>query len=188
MNSALPALAGATTREQILRVARDLIQTRSYLGFSFQDVADQVGVRKASLYHHFPTKEALGIEVLRGATQAFKDWTVAKPRTPQASLEAYFRMYRNGLHAGEGVCPAGALAPGWDCIDEELRRAVRDLRQTQILWLSGVLGALSPGGKPGASASYVFAACQGALLSARMTGQVEDFDEAIEQLKQSLAN
>jgi len=99
-------LAGATTREQILQVARELIQTRSYLGFSFQDVADQVGIRKASLYHHFPTKEALGVEVLRTATQAFKDWTAAKPRTPQAALEAYFRMYRNGLRAGESV-PGG---------------------------------------------------------------------------------
>ncbi|MGO4389766.1 TetR/AcrR family transcriptional regulator [Variovorax sp. M-6] len=181
-------LAGATTREQILGVARELIQTRSYLGFSFQDVADRVGIRKASLYHHFATKEALGVEVLRAAAQAFKDWTIAKPRTPQASLDAYFRMYRNGLHAGEGVCPAGAMAPGWDCIDEELRRAVRDLRNAQILWLTGVLGALSPGGRVGACASYVFAACQGALLSARMTGQVEDFDEAIEQLKHSLAS
>ncbi|MDM0016363.1 TetR/AcrR family transcriptional regulator [Variovorax saccharolyticus] len=180
-------LAGATTREQILRVARELIQTRSYLGFSFQDVADQVGIRKASLYHHFPTKEALGIEVLREATQAFKDWTAAKPRAPGAALESYFRMYRNGLHAGAGVCPAGALAPGWDCIDEDLRRAVRDLRNTQILWLGGVLGALMPAGEVGASAAYVFAACQGALLSARMTGQVEDFDEAIEQLNLSLA-
>ncbi|RZL88735.1 MAG: TetR/AcrR family transcriptional regulator [Variovorax sp.] len=182
--------AGATTREQILNVARDLIQTRSYLGFSFQDVADKVGIRKPSLYHHFPTKESLGVEVLREATRAFKDWTVAKERSPQASLDAYFRMYRNGLHAGEGVCPAGALAPGWACINDELRAAVRDLRSAQVLWLTGVLGALAPGRKPSASvgevAAYVFAVCQGALLSARMTGRVDDFDETIAQLKRSL--
>jgi TetR/AcrR family transcriptional repressor of nem operon len=185
-------LAGATTREQILGVARDLIQTRSYLGFSFQDVANKVGIRKPSLYHHFPTKESLGIEVLRESTQAFRDWTIAKERSPQASLDAYFRMYRNGLHAGEGVCPAGALAPGWDCINDELRQAVRDLRSTQVLWLSGVLGALAPGRQAatpvGALAAYVFAVCQGALLSARMTGRVEDFDETVAQLKRSLAS
>ncbi|MBT2299425.1 TetR/AcrR family transcriptional regulator [Variovorax paradoxus] len=184
--------AGAGTRAQILRVARELIQTRSYLGFSFQDVANAIGIRKPSLYHHFPTKEALGIEVLREAMQAFKDWTVAKERSPQAALDAYFRMYRNGLHAGEGVCPAGALAPGWDCINEELRQAVRDLRSTQVLWLTGVLGALASGRKPSAPvgelAAYVFAVCQGALLAARMTGRVDDFDESIAQLKRSLAS
>lgn len=190
--SAPETALAASTREQILGVARELIQTRSYLGFSFQDVANKVGVRKASLYHHFPTKEALGVEVLRQSIQGFKDWSVRKARTPQESLDAYFRMYRNGLHAGEGVCPAGALAPGWDCINDELKQAVRELRSTQILWLTGVLGALAPARLPSAAlgtlAAYIFAACQGALLSARMTGRVEDFDEAIEVLKQSITN
>jgi len=195
MNSATTAaLPAASTREEIVRVARGLIETRSYLGFSFQDVADKVGIRKASLYHHFPTKEALGVEVLRTSTENFKAWTTARIRTPEASIDAYFRMYRDALHAGSGVCPAGALAPGWDCINDDLRNAVRELRQGQILWLTGVLGALPSGSQSsmsavsaGALASYVFAVCQGASLSSRMTGQVEDFDEAIAELRRSLA-
>jgi TetR/AcrR family transcriptional repressor of nem operon len=184
------ALATGSTREQILGVARALIETRSYLGFSFQDVADAVGIRKASLYHHFPTKEALGIAVIRQATQFFKDWDAARVRTPKDALESYFRMYRNTLRAGSGMCPAGALAPGWDCINEELRLAVQELRNTQVMWLTGVLGALSPARQKGASvaslAAYVFSVCQGALLSARMTGRVDDFDAAIAQLRSSL--
>jgi TetR/AcrR family transcriptional repressor of nem operon len=184
------ALATGSTREQILGVARALIETRSYLGFSFQDVADAVGIRKASLYHHFPTKEALGIAVIRQATQLFKDWDAARVRMPKDALESYFRMYRNTLRAGSGMCPAGALAPGWDCINEELRLAVQELRNTQVMWLTGVLGALSPARQKGASvaslAAYVFSVCQGALLSARMTGRVDDFDAAIAQLRSSL--
>jgi TetR/AcrR family transcriptional repressor of nem operon len=181
----------ATTREQIVGAALGFIQTRSYLGFSFQDVANKIGIRKASLYHHFPTKEALGVEVLRQSIQGFKDWA-ARSRKPEESLDAYFRMYRNGLHAGEGVCPAGALAPGWDCINDELKQAVRELRGTQILWLTGVLGALAPAGghavPAGTRAAYVFTVCQGALMTARMTGRVDDFDETIQLLKQSIAH
>lgn len=184
------ALATGSTRDQILGVARKLIETRSYLGFSFQDVADAVGIRKASLYHHFPTKEALGVAVIRQATQFFKDWDTARAREPKDALESYFRMYRNTLRAGSGVCPAGALAPGWECINEELRQAVQELRNTQVMWLTGVLGALAPArekGSPVASlAAYVFSVCQGALITSRMTGRVEDFDEAIAQLKSSL--
>ena len=187
--AAASALATGSTREQILAVARGFIETRSYLGFSFQDVADAVGVRKASLYHHFPSKEALGIAVIRAATQSFKDWDAAREREPKDALESYFRMYRNTLKAGSGICPAGALAPGWDVINE-LREAVRELRSTQVTWLTGVLGALMPARKKGASvaslAAYVFSACQGALLSARMTGRVDEFDEAIAQLRSSL--
>lgn len=189
--TAAPALATGSTREQILAVARGFIETRSYLGFSFQDVADAVGVRKASLYHHFPSKEALGIAVIRAATQSFKDWGAARAREPKDALESYFRMYRNTLKAGSGMCPAGALAPGWDAINAELHQAVQDLRNTQVTWLTGVLGALAPARKKGAApvaslAAYVFTVCQGALLSARMTGRVEDFDDAIAHLRSSL--
>ena len=195
------ALATGSTREQILATARGFIETRSYLGFSFQDVADAVGVRKASLYHHFPTKEALGVAVIRAATQGFKDWDAARAREPKDALESYFRMYRNTLRAGSAVCPAGALAPSWGVINDELRLAVQELRNTQVTWLTGVLGALASaqatrekaekGTKPkrtsvASLAAYVFSVCQGALLSARMTGRVEDFDEAIVQLRSSL--
>lgn len=181
-----PVLPVLSTREQIVRAARRLIRTRSYLGFSFQDVADEVGIRKASLYHHFATKEALGIEVLREANLSFKGWA-AKPRAPAEALDAYFRMYRNGLQAGSAVCPAGALAPGWDCIQDDLRQTVRELRDTQVMWLTGVLGALVHDAvrpvSAGALAACVFATSQGALLSARMSGRPEDFDEIVDQLR-----
>jgi TetR/AcrR family transcriptional repressor of nem operon len=171
------------TRDRILRVARDLIQTRSYLGFSFQDIADAVGIRKASLYHHFASKEALGVEVIRGATQTFKDWSGSLVGSPQDKLAAYFQMYRKALHAGQAVCPAGAMAPGWDCIDDALRQAVRDLRSVQVLWLAGVMGGLRGKQANAISPAAVFASCQGALLAARMTGHAADFDEAIAHLK-----
>ena len=178
----------STTREEILSVARNLIQTRSYLGFSFQDVADRVGIRKPSLYHHFPTKEALGVEVLHEATNAFRKWAAATPPTAALKLSAYFELYRWGLRAGLAVCPAGALAPGWDCIEPKLRRAVRSLRDEQVQWLSGVFSA-DPRNRrrAGELAAFVFAACQGALLSARMTGAVEDFDAVIAQVRAAIA-
>lgn len=174
------------TRAQILRAARHLIQTRSYLGFSFQDLADQVGIRKASLYHHFPSKEALGVEVLRETLRAFEEWSAGLAGTPQEQLAAYVQMYRKTLRAGSAVCPAGGMAPGWDCINDDLRQAVRELRNAQVVWLSGVLGALRPkeaGGSLADAAASVFAACQGALIAARMTGRAADFDASLGPLK-----
>jgi len=167
------------TREQILRVARELIETRSYLGFSFQDIADRVGIRKPSLYHHFPTKEALAVAVLSAATEQFERWTATVTGTPDKQLDAYFKMFRHTLRAGYGVCPGGALAPGWDVIDDELKRAVQMLRSVQLEWLARVLSEWMPAKRARAKAAYVFALCQGALLSARITGDVADFDAAI---------
>lgn len=179
--------AGGHTRAQIVDIARELIQTRSYLGFSFQDVADRVGLRKASLYHHFPSKESLGVAVLQQCTGQFETWFDSAPGTAQEKLVAYFRIYRDSLRAGSQVCPAGAVAAGWGCMDETLRAAGRRLRQVQVDWLTEVLAEL--GLVPQAAqqqAAYVFAVCQGAMLTARMSGDATDFDTAITTLRAGL--
>ena len=176
-----------STREEILSVTRNLIQTRSYLGFSFQDVADEVGIRKPSLYHHFRTKEALGVQVLLEASYAFRRWTDTTSSSPEAKLNAYFNLYRWDLRAGAAMCPAGAMAPGWDCIEPELRGAVLGLRDQQIRWLTGVFSADPRNSRrAGDLAGFVFAACQGALLSARMTGAVEDFECVITHVRTAI--
>jgi TetR/AcrR family transcriptional regulator, transcriptional repressor for nem operon len=177
-----------STREEILRVTRNLIQTRSYLGFSFQDVAEQVGIRKASLYHHFRTKGALGAQVLREANRAFLRWTDAASVNAEVKLNAYFDLYRWDLRAGAAMCPAGAMAPGWDCIEPQLQGAVLALRDQQIRWLTGVFSADPRNRRRAADlAAFVFAACQGALLSARMTGAVEDFECVIAHVRTAIA-
>ncbi len=46
-------------KEEILEVATRLFAERGYEGVSIQDVADAVGLGKASLFHHFANKDAL---------------------------------------------------------------------------------------------------------------------------------
>ena len=43
-----------TRKDQILEVATELVQTRGYSAFSYQDLSDRLGITKASLHHHFP--------------------------------------------------------------------------------------------------------------------------------------
>lgn len=154
--------------------------TRSYLGFSFQDVADRVGIRKPSLYHHFPTKDALAIAILERARSSFERWVEGMQLPAAKKIDAYIRMYRDTLGAGKVVCPSGAMAPGWDVIDEGVKREVQAMRKAQIDWLTQVFGELGERApRARARAGHLFALCQGALASARMTGDVADFDEAI---------
>ncbi len=60
-----PIPAGA-----IVTAARDLIAQRGYEGASLREVAERVGVTKAALYYHFPTKAALYDAVLEEDTSA----------------------------------------------------------------------------------------------------------------------
>ena len=45
-----------TTSDEILASALTLIMSGGYNGFSYADIAGVVGIRKASIHHHFPSK------------------------------------------------------------------------------------------------------------------------------------
>jgi AcrR family transcriptional regulator len=51
-------------KEEILDVATTLFAERGFDGTSMNDVAERVGMRKASLFYHFATKDALYESVL----------------------------------------------------------------------------------------------------------------------------
>ncbi len=54
----------SASRAKILDVAEALFARRGYAGVGLREVADGVGLRKSSLFHHFPTKLDLYNEVM----------------------------------------------------------------------------------------------------------------------------
>jgi TetR/AcrR family transcriptional repressor of nem operon len=46
----------ANSKEAILAATRLSAQAHGYIGLNFRDLAAQVGIKAASIYHHFPSK------------------------------------------------------------------------------------------------------------------------------------
>jgi AcrR family transcriptional regulator len=61
-----PRRPGGTAREQILDAAAELFTTQGYANTSTRRIAEAVGVRQASLYHHFATKDDILDALLAG--------------------------------------------------------------------------------------------------------------------------
>jgi AcrR family transcriptional regulator len=85
---------GAETRKEAQRVARELFTTRGYEATSLRQIAEVVGINKASLYYHFPSKEAILQSLFeeRGSeVQQLVEWLRAQPRSPDLLASAVMR-------------------------------------------------------------------------------------------------
>ena len=79
------------TRAQLIRTAERLFAARGFYGASIAAIAEELGLTKQALLHHFGTKEKLYGEVLAGISARFAEavataWSEAA--TPEDQLEA----------------------------------------------------------------------------------------------------
>lgn len=126
------------TRKSILNIAQRYVQEKGYNGFSLQAVADEAQIRKASLFHHFPSKENLVVSVVERYTHWFYKWD-EKTITPTASIwekfEQFFEIYRYFRKEGTLVCPLTMLAAEYATLTEPVQKSIRNLLREIELWI-----------------------------------------------------
>jgi TetR/AcrR family transcriptional regulator, transcriptional repressor for nem operon len=184
----------AGTAERILDVAERLVQVRGFNGFSYADVAAELGVTKASLHYHFPGKAELGEalinryvgrfgEALQGIDQHGGD--------VHAKLEAYAALYASVLRE-QRMCLCGMLAADYETLPPAMRDAVVRFFDDNEAWLERLLeqgqaeGALRYPGRARDQAQLIIGALEGAMLVARPYGDPERFQTAAHRLLATL--
>jgi len=178
------------TAGRILDIAERLVQTRGFNAFSYADVAAALGVQKASLHHHFATKADLGVAVIGRYREGFlRELAAIEAETEDAGerLARYAELYGAVLRQ-KRMCLCGMLAADVATLPRPLRESLAAFFAENEAWLCRVLetgrrrreirftGAAAP------LAAFFVSALEGAMLVARGSDRLEDFDDSARQL------
>lgn len=95
------------TKSDVLREATRLFAEKGYDGLTMGELATRVGLRKASLFHHFPTKDALYERVLATLVEAVEA-AVFRALTTDDSAVARLDSLSDAITAALGAHPHAA--------------------------------------------------------------------------------
>ncbi|PIC00998.1 TetR/AcrR family transcriptional regulator [Caulobacter sp. X] len=151
------------TLKDIVIEARELFRRHGYDGASMQELAERVGLKKASLYTRFPNKEALAPEVLK-LTLAEASSGLADDVDWRARYAAVLTRFAETLIEGKR-CVGLHLAYGVSNDTPLAQAAVRDFFKVQREGLAAILtsGGM-PAGQADATAADAIARLEGATL------------------------
>lgn len=189
----MSAQAAEPTRERILRTAFQLFHEQGYHATGVATILREAGLNPGSMYHAFPSKEALLIGVLEFALvlmrPAVMDSVEAREKDPIGRVFALMQQYRDGM-AFRGCrmgCPIGNLALE---VSDDHTQARELIHRNFENWANHVRGWLDAAGDRlprgvdrGQLARFILTVMEGGLMQARAAGNVQPFDESIGQLR-----
>jgi TetR/AcrR family transcriptional repressor of nem operon len=171
------------TPTRILDVAERLLQRRGFNGFSYADVARELGLTKASLHYHFAGKAELGEALVDRYTGTFADALVAidlQRTDAPAKLNSYAKLYAEVLR-DERMCLCGMLAAEYETLPQAMRDSVVKFFRDNEKWVQQVIeqgveeGTLRCDGSTSGAARAIVSGLEGAMLVARSFGDVGRF-------------
>lgn len=174
-----------SSSDKILAAATRIAQAHGYGGLNVRTLADEVGIKAASLYHHFPSKADLAAAVAKRYWEdsvAALDALAAATPDPVACLRKYPQTFRKSLENDNRMCLSSFMAAEYDDLPEHVQREVRSFADVNVAWLARMLvaGRITPADKAEARARAIYAAVAGAQLMARGRADIALFDTLIE--------
>ena len=178
---------GSATRERILDAAQRLVLERGLAGTSVDAVLAEASVTKGGFFHHFPSKQALGLALVEryaaSDLQALEDFMAgaeASADDPAEQMVAFVRLFE------EAVVELAAVQPGCLFASFVYERALAAPGTEEIIahsiqtWRERVLGKLEEAAEahPPAIdadlpslADQIFTTFEGGFILARAMGE-----------------
>lgn len=163
------------TALKLMDVAERRVREAGYHGFSFRDLATEIGITSASVHHHFPTKLEMVVAIMQRYQERFAELVAPVPgETPEDVIEAYRSAVRRGLRDGKGMCLSGMLGAESGGLPTALNEEIEQFFRAAIENLASRIG----GPDAQERAFRILATLEGGLILARAYGNVAAFDSA----------
>jgi TetR/AcrR family transcriptional regulator, transcriptional repressor for nem operon len=159
------------TTAAIMDAAEARIRTAGYTGFSFRDLAGDVGVKSASVHYHFSTKEALAAAVARRYKDRFLAAVEQDATAGTDVVSAWKAGFLHAIQSDGGMCLCGILGAAATALPDEVRSEARAFFEES-------LAQMTKRGLTIERAAQVLATLEGAMLLAIVLQRNSAFDEA----------
>lgn len=186
------------TAQKILTVAQHNVQTKGFNGFSYRDLAVEIGIKTSSIHYHFPTKDDLALALVEAYHNAFEA-ELSKIRVEsgngRSQLKKYIQLFERNLAVDNKFCLCGMLASEINSLSERVKQAIQSFFSANELWLSELIakgqadGSLNQAVTPDLAAAQLLATLEGAMLiarSAEAANNLERFQQIVWKTVESL--
>jgi len=186
-------LDSKNTKSLIIKTAEELILSYGYQGFSYNDIASIIKIRKSSIHYHYPAKEDLGIVFIDRYSRMFALWTKRLGNISyKEQLSEFCKMYSELSRNCTRICPIGMVAAEYHNMPDKIQHKAEQLILQVEKWLVSMLTAGIKGNefnqniKPEETSHQIIYVMSGALKMARIFKDLNRLTDAQQTLKEQI--
>ena len=154
------------TKDQLLDTAERRMRAGGYHAVSFRDLADDLGIKSASVHYYFRQKEDLGVALVDRYAGRFFDALEALQDDGMRPIEAFAQAYRDAYQAEQSGCLCGMLGAETRGLPQTVGDRAKAFMDRNMDWLVEALPDDIPDEARRQAAVQVLASLQGAMMLA----------------------
>jgi TetR/AcrR family transcriptional regulator, transcriptional repressor for nem operon len=116
----------------IMDAAEKRIRSGGFNGFSFREIAADVGIKSSSVHYHFPTKEDLAAAVIRRYATVVSDYIDQQLVSDSDPYRVWTKAFRTNLLGPGCMCPAVVMGTGSGDLPDVVVKEVQHFYQMHL--------------------------------------------------------
>ncbi|AUM70565.1 TetR/AcrR family transcriptional regulator [Pseudomonas fluorescens] len=155
----------------IMDAAERRIRVGGFNGFSFREIATDVGVKSSTVHYHFPTKELLAASVIHRYTERIAELIDNDFAAEPDCIKIWVQAFRGTIYSVDRMCPSTVLGAETRDLPDKVSTAVQSFFEM-------CLERMTTQGMTLEGASQLLSTIVGALLLANALGDIKAYDRA----------